>query len=87
MFEKANNRILSFLKLHILHKLLKQSLLHHQLYKILCVWLCWWLSGKKICLPVQETQVRSLIWEEPTCLRATKPTHPRARASKQGKLL
>ena len=37
----------NFLKLHILYKLLKQSLLHHQLYKILCVRLCWWLSGKK----------------------------------------
>ena len=47
MFEKAINSILSFLKLHILYKLLKQSLLHHQLYKILRMWLCWWLSGKK----------------------------------------
>ena len=25
----------------------------------------WWLSGKKICLPMQETQVQSLIQEEP----------------------
>ena len=75
MFEKAINSILSFLKLHILHKLLKQSLLHHQLYKILCVWLCWWLSGKKICLPVQETQVRSLVQEESTYRGATKPVH------------
>ena len=31
-----------------------------------------WLSGK-VCLPVQETVVRSLIQEDPTCLRAAKP--------------
>ena len=29
-----------------------------------------WLS---FCLPMQETQVGTLIWEDPTCLRATKP--------------
>ena len=34
---------------------------------------------------MQETRVQSLIWEEPTGLRAMKPTHPRARASKQEK--
>ena len=28
---------------------------------------------QRTCLPRQETQVRSLIWEEPTRLRATKP--------------
>ena len=26
-------------------------------------------------LPMQETQVRSLIWEDPTCHRATEPKH------------
>ena len=26
----------------------------------------WWLSGKKICLPVQETQVQFLVQEDPT---------------------
>jgi len=25
----------------------------------------WWLGGKKICLQVQEMQVRSLVWEDP----------------------
>ena len=29
----------------------------------------------RICLQVQGTHVRSLIWEDPTCLEATKPTH------------
>ena len=29
----------------------------------------WW----RICLPMQETQVWSLIWEDSTCCRATKP--------------
>ena len=28
---------------------------------------------KKICLLVQETRVQSLIQEDPTCHRATKP--------------
>ncbi|KAJ8779015.1 hypothetical protein J1605_012866 [Eschrichtius robustus] len=31
-----------------------------------------WLS---ICLPMQGTQVRSLVREDPTCHRATKPMH------------
>ena len=26
-------------------------------------------------LPMQETWVQSLVWEDPTCLRATKPVH------------
>ena len=29
----------------------------------------------RIHLPVQESQVRSLIWEDPTCRRATEPVH------------
>ena len=28
-----------------------------------------------MCVPMQETQVRSLVWEDPTCHRATKPMH------------
>ena len=26
-------------------------------------------------LPMQEIQVQSMVWEDPTCLRATKPMH------------
>ena len=29
----------------------------------------------RICLPTQETWVRSLVREDPTCRRATKPVH------------
>ena len=29
----------------------------------------------RIRLPMLGTQVRSLIWEDPTCRRATKPIH------------
>ena len=29
----------------------------------------------RIYLPVQETWVRALVWEDPTCRRATKPLH------------
>ena len=27
----------------------------------------------RICLPIQGTQVRALVWEDPTCHVATKP--------------
>ena len=27
----------------------------------------------RICLPMQGTQVRALVWEDPTCHRATGP--------------
>ena len=27
----------------------------------------------RLCLPMQGTQVRALVWEDPTCHRATKP--------------
>ena len=29
----------------------------------------------RICLPMQGTWVRSLVWEDPTCHGATKPMH------------
>ena len=29
----------------------------------------------RISLPMQETRVRSLIWEDPTCCGVTKPVH------------
>ena len=32
----------------------------------------WWLHGKDL-LPMQETQVRPLIWDDTTCHRTTKP--------------
>ena len=32
----------------------------------------WWL---RICLPMQETRVRALGWEDATCRGATKPVH------------
>ena len=31
------------------------------------------VQGLGIHLPVQRTQVRSLVWGDPTCLQATKP--------------
>ena len=33
----------------------------------------WWLSGKESTCTMQETQVRSLIWEDLICCGATKP--------------
>ena len=29
----------------------------------------------RICLPMQGTWVRALVWEDPTCCRVTKPLH------------
>ena len=29
----------------------------------------------RICLPMQGTWVQALVWEDPTCCRATKPVH------------
>ena len=29
----------------------------------------------RICVPMQGTWVRSLVWEDPTCRGATKPVH------------
>ena len=48
-----------------------------QLYRL--YWKLWrtslvaqWLG---ICLPMQGTRVRVLVWEDPTCRGATKPVH------------
>ena len=30
----------------------------------------------RICLPMQGTQVRALVWEDPTCHGATRPREP-----------
>ena len=34
----------------------------------------WWI---RICLPMQQTRVQSLAWEDPTCHRAAKPVRQR----------
>ena len=41
-------------------------------YKFMCraSLVAQWL---RVCLPMQGTRVRALVWEDPTCLRATKP--------------
>ena len=33
----------------------------------------WW----RVCLPMQETQTQSLVWEGPTCHRTARPMHPK----------
>ena len=30
----------------------------------------------RVCLLMKGTQVRSLVWEDPTCREATKPSRP-----------
>ncbi|KAJ8775745.1 hypothetical protein J1605_016143 [Eschrichtius robustus] len=36
----------------------------------------------RVCLPVQGTQVRALVWEDPTCCGATGPVGHNCRASR-----
>ena len=33
------------------------------------------VQGLKICLAMQGTEVRSLVWEDSACCRATKPMY------------
>ena len=49
----------------------------------------WWLRGKELTCQRQETRARSLVREDPVCLRAAEPTHhaPWACASEQEKAL
>ena len=35
----------------------------------------WWLRGKELTCQWQETRARSLVQEDPVCLRAAEPTH------------
>ena len=37
------------------------------------VWTSLMAQWIRVCLPMQVTQVPSLIWENPTCCRATNP--------------
>ena len=38
----------------------------------------------RICLPMQETRVRALVWEDPTCRGATGPVSHNYRACTSG---
>ena len=54
------------------------------LFTTVCVWECLAVTSLVVqwlrtCWPVQGTQVQSLVWEDSTCHKATKPTHHRAR--------
>ena len=44
-------------------------------FKKRCSWASLVAQWERICLPMQETQVQSLIREDPTCLAAAKPVH------------
>ena len=45
------------------------------------------VQGLRVHLPTRETQVTSLVREDPTCWGATKPVHPRVNAPQQETLL
>ena len=61
------DRIIYFLLFWRLRKLA------HPHYSKLMQGLPWCLSGKESTPPIQETQVRTLIWEDPTCWGTTEP--------------
>ena len=40
----------------------------------------------RICLPMQGTRVRALVWEDPTCCRATRPVSHNSRLSEPARV-
>ena len=53
------------------------------LFTTMCAWECLAVTSLVVqwlrtCRPVQGTRVQSLVWEDSTCHKATKPTHHRA---------
>ena len=46
-----------------------------QVLKEVFTWTSLVAQWLRIHLPMQGTQVRALVWEDPTCRGATKPTH------------
>ena len=54
--------------------LAQKQVLHEFKYTVLGTSLV--VQRIRICLPTQGTLVRSLLWEDSTCHRATKPVHP-----------
>jgi len=45
------------------------------LFKIAFFWTSLVVQWLKVCPAMQETQVQSLVWEDPTYLGAAKPIH------------
>ena len=37
------------------------------------IWASLVVQWLRICLPMQGTRVQALVWEDPTCRRATRP--------------
>ena len=56
--------ISKFFKKNFTKKELSQKLSHRA--SLVAQWL-------RICLPMQGTRVRALVWEDPTCRGATRP--------------
>ena len=57
---------------HILIKLLKIK--HKEkILKAAREWASLVVQWLRICLPMQGTRVRALVWEDPTCRGATRP--------------
>ena len=60
------------IRLNFTYKLNKTAVIKKKNVKKRASLVALWL---RICLSVQGTQVRALVREDPTCLRATKPMH------------
>ena len=67
---KLLGHCLFFLNEIILHGLMSTLTLLTQKYLLGASLVAQWL---RVCLPMQGTRVRALVWEDPTCRRATRP--------------
>ena len=50
--------------------ILQHCIIHYQKKQCRASLVAQWLG---VCLPMQGTQVRALVWEDPTCRGATRP--------------
>ena len=69
--KKWESKMLNETELHFTHEANRTTLLNKKILKICSVasLVTWWL---KIHLPMQGTCIWSLVWEDPTCHRATR---------------
>ena len=58
---------------HVLQKKAKKKNPKNQNHQDIVYWASLVAQWLRICLPMQGTRVRALVWEDPTCRGATGP--------------
>ena len=67
--QQINKKILA-----LTSKYIKESQNQHETaFQKVKVWASLVVQWLRICLPMQGTRVRALVWEDPTCRGATRP--------------